>query len=375
MAEVIRTLQVEEFDDFMRFLERCYGHSVGYFPRAYPHLYRPSQEACACFYVLERDGKIVSHVGLYPIDAVVAGASIPIGGVGGVATLPEERGKGYMSRLLHYVIEVMREKGYLASGLGGDRQRYNTFGWEIAGLAYSLTFSRRSLDWGNVEPVHVEETTPGDALQVVERFHTYPVCHTHRPNLELQLRKQGLRIWVAEDGYAIVSGEDRRNLSIVEIVSASGREAGMIRAMLDCTFGSGASLRLSSWDQERLVRLLPYVSGWSAGGDWQYRIVGLSGLLTACEPVLQRRAAGLRDFDVSIGIREHDRVDVATIAVRGGNVEITPDRASQTYIELDPVAAARLFFGGPPGVDGGGLPPSLAALLPVPIHVPRLDYV
>jgi hypothetical protein len=280
-----------------------------------------------------------------------------------------------MSKLLYHVIGVMREQGCLASGLGGDRQRYNTFGWELAGLAYHLNFSRRSLDWSKAEAACIEETTPGEALKVVESFHTRQVCHTRRPNLALQLSKQGLRTWVAEDGYAVVAGEDRSHLSIVELVSASGKEAGMIRAMLDCTFGNAASWKLSAWEQERLVRLLPYVSSWSAGGDWQYRIVSLPGLLTACKAVMQHRAAGLQDFEVSIGIREHDRVDMATITVRDGSVEITPDRASQTYVELDPVAAARLLFGGPAGIDYREIPSSLAALFPVPIHVPGLDHV
>ncbi len=375
MAETIRTLHVEEFDDFLWFLGRCYGLSRDFFTRTCPHIYRPDHEACTCFYVLEHNGKVVSHVGVYPIDIVAAGVSLRIGGVGGVATLPEERGRGYMSKLLNHVIGVMREQGHPVSGLRGDRQRYGMFGWGSAGLIYHLDLSRRSLDWNRVEPVHIEETNPDETLKVVERFHTHPVCHTHRPNLALQLRRQGLRIWVAEDGYAIVSGEDRRNLSVVELVSTSGREAGMIYAMLDCTFGDNASWTLSVWEQERLVRLLPCVSRWSAVSDWQYRIISLSGLLTSCRTFMQQRASGLRDFEVSIGIREHDRVDIATIAVRDGSVEITPDRTSQEYLELDPVAAARLFFGGIPGISYDEIPPGLAGLLPVPIHVPELDHV
>ena len=376
MAEKIRTVRVEEFDDFMRFLERCYGHSKGFFQRAYPHLYHPDDpDICACCYVLERDGKIASNVGVYPINSVINGVSIPINGIGGVATLPKERGKGYMSRLMYHVIGIMRENGCLVSGLGGDRQRYNKFGWELAGLAYHLRFSPRSLDLAKVKPVSIKEQTPEEALQTIKRFQTHTSCYVNRPHPELQVRKQGLRVWVADDGYAIASGEARSHLSIMELVSDSGNEAGMIRAMLDRVFSSDASWKLSSCDQERLERLMPCVSSWSAGSDWMYRIISLAGLLTACKPILQKRASGLRDFDLGIGIREHDKVDTAFITVRNSTIEITPERTSHTYIEFDPVTAARLVFGGPPGTGCKEIPSCLMSLLPLPIHVPQLDHV
>lgn len=376
MTEIIRTVRVEEFDDFMQFLERCYGHSRGFFHQNhYLNIYRPAAGACACSYVLERNGKIVSHVGVFPIDIVVAGASIRVGGIGGVATLPGERGKGYMSRLLYHAIEVMRETGCLVSGLGGDRQRYGAFGWELAGLAYHLEFSHRSLDRAGIVPVSLEEKVPWEAVRTIARFQTNRVCHVRRPNLELQLRKQGLRVWVAEDGYAVARGEGWADISILELVSASGREAGMVRAILAWMLGSRATWRISAWEHESLARVMPCVSTWSATSDWVYRIINLYGLLSAFKPVLEQRAVSLRDFDVTIGISEHDRADIATIALRNKTIDLTPNCTSQPYVELDPVSAARLVLGGPSIASYKEIPQCLATLLPVPIHVPQLDYV
>lgn len=376
MSEEVRTVRVEEFCDFMRFLERCYGHSRDFFLRAYPHLYRPDPEACACCHVVAREGRIVSHVGLFPIEVVVAGVRLPLGGIGGVATLPEERGKGHMSRLLRHAIELMRRSGCLVSGLGGDRQRYNAFGWEWAGLAVHLTFSRRSVDRAQVEPVEIQEVRPDEALDAVAGFHMLQPCHVRRPKLALQLRMQGVRLWVAQDGYVLASGESPAPPTILELVSGSGREAGMVRALLDASrAGEVHWHRFSAWDHERLARLLPCVSSWTTGSDWSYRINDLPGLLVACRPVLEQRAACLRDFDVSLGIREHDRVDEATIALRNGDLELSSGRSSHTYVELDPVAAVRLFLGGPSAPAGCGVPQALHALLPLPVHVPPLDHV
>ena len=87
MSEAIRTVRVEEFEDFMRYLERCYKHPKGYFPSAYPHLYRPDADACARNFVIESNGRILSHVGVYPLDMVVNGVEVKTAGIGGVSTL------------------------------------------------------------------------------------------------------------------------------------------------------------------------------------------------------------------------------------------------------------------------------------------------
>ncbi|NQS89615.1 GNAT family N-acetyltransferase [Patescibacteria group bacterium] len=69
-------------------------------------------------------------VGIFPLTGVVGDAEIRIGGIGGVATLPEFRGKGYMSNLMECSIQKMTEDKYSISILWGDRQRYTNFGKE-----------------------------------------------------------------------------------------------------------------------------------------------------------------------------------------------------------------------------------------------------
>ncbi len=72
----IRHPRLEEFELFMRFIERAFGHSKAFFQRAYPHLYLPTEEAMSWAYIIEEHGEIVSHVGVYPIEAVTAGAPL-----------------------------------------------------------------------------------------------------------------------------------------------------------------------------------------------------------------------------------------------------------------------------------------------------------
>jgi len=375
MTTKIRTLCVEEFEDFMRYVERAFGHPMDFFRNFYPHIYEPTPEVCSWGYVIEENGKIVSHVGVYPIEVVTAGVPLTLGGIGAVSTAVEARGKGYMTQLLYHAIDEMRAKGYPASWLGGDRQRYNTFGWENAALTYRLSFSERSLARGEVAPVAVEEVLPWEAKEHIAQLMMLPACHVRRPRLEALLRRRGMRVWINKDGYALADGQEYDYVKIIELASASGKEANFIRAIITWAQNDRATVDMSPWDEERLARMMPYTNYWSTGYSGMYRINDLTALLQAAQPFMQRRAVCLRDFAVAIGIREHDRTPITTIAVQDGEVQIEAGQNAASYVELTPITAARLFFGGPTVPEVKRLPQGLLALLPIPIYVPPLDHV
>jgi predicted N-acetyltransferase YhbS len=372
MTPTIRSLRHEDWDDFMRFLERSYGHSRNYFPRYYPQLYRQEEEALSSFMVLEEDGRIVSHVGLFPLELSSLGASIKIGGIGGVATLPEERKKGYMSMLLKHVGNLMKQKGWPLSVLWGDRQRYYPFGWDIAGLKYSLTITTRSLERAHVKPVKVEEVSPEEAAPKVEKIHSSLKMRVERRHYVLTLRKQGIRIWVGKEGYAISSGEIGPP-SILEVASLDGKEAELVGGVMERCFGDSASVEVNAFDAERLERLVKAASYWEIVPEGLFRIIDITGLLEAFKEFMSGRAEMVRDFELSIGLRLGDDVDTATIYVNNGKVEIEKGSFSRNYVELDEREAVRIFLGGA-AVSIGKLR-ELSVLLPLPVHMPSLDHV
>jgi GNAT superfamily N-acetyltransferase len=359
----------------MRFMERAYGHSRDFFPRFYGHLYQPTPEACSNCYVIEESGRIVSHVGLFPVRVVAAGVRLTLGGIGGVATLPHARGKGYMTRLLRHAIDEMRARGYPASWLGGDRQRYNTFGWEMAGRAYQLTFSRRSLSWHDVVPAAIEEVLPAEARPVIAVYQDRSACHAQRLDLPALLRRQDLRFWLADDGYVIAVGQARDHVKIIELVSASGNEAGLLRAVLDWNFADDVTWEISAWEHGRLARVMPCAVGWRMQEHGMYRINDLTALLTAALPFLTQRAAGLRDASVTLRLHEHDRITETTLSVRDDSVQIHAGQRAARIIELSLIDAARLIFGGPAPAGLDRVPTSIRALFPIPIYVPYVDRV
>ena len=252
MIYELRTLRLEEFDKFMRYLEQAFGHSKEFFSRRYPHVYRPTEEMCSWTYVILENGEFVSHVGLYPIETTVASVSLNIGGIGGVSSASNARGKGYMTRLLNHIILEMRRIGYPVSWLGGDRQRYNTFGWDYASPVHHLKFSRRSLEWHKIEATPIEEVMGDEALETVRDCYSQQECYARRPHLECYLQRTDLRFFITEDGYAVLEGQERHHIRILELVSKNSNEIGMIKALLDWNFGEYADWSLSIWDESSL---------------------------------------------------------------------------------------------------------------------------
>ncbi len=374
MAEIVRYVREEELEEFEVFLERCFGHGRYFFRRHYPDISVPEIVTSSCM-VIEADGKIVSHVGAYPMEIVVGPARIPTGGIGGVATLPEYRGRGYMSRLMEETVREMKSRGWSLSVLWGDRQRYGTFGYETCGLKYSVALNRRSLERTGVEPVEVREVDPADSATVehIRRFHGLLPCSVERPRLELTLQRYGVRTFLADDGYLISRREMSGDLQAVEVVSESGREAGIVLGALNWTFGYSASVSLGPDEGERSRRILAACNYWTCGPQGMFRIVDWPLLLEHLRPLLQQRAAELavQPFDATIGCRWRDEVQWARVAWNGS--ELAVEKADGGGVEIDLRLLTAYIVGGP-FVGREALGP-FGQLLPVPLHIPELDHV
>ncbi|WP_448545005.1 GNAT family N-acetyltransferase [Roseiflexus sp.] len=80
---------------------------------------------------LYRNGRLVTQCILYPLRlANGAGGMIAAGGIGAVATPPEERRRGYVERLLHAVCDELRSQNVPLSMLAAFKESfYRRYGW------------------------------------------------------------------------------------------------------------------------------------------------------------------------------------------------------------------------------------------------------
>ncbi|MBI3946924.1 MAG: GNAT family N-acetyltransferase [Armatimonadetes bacterium] len=327
--------------------------------------------------VLRRKDHVVSHVGLSPMQLQLGPARLTCGLVGGVATDSEARGRGYMTRLMTEALRRMREDGWPLSSLGGDRQRYAHFGYETCGTRYHVQVTPRSLAGRGVPPASIEEVdVNGDG--VLER-----VCAAYR-SLGYRVDRRhlnrlrwtpggygGARVFLGDDGYLMCA---RRNppegesLRIMEVVSPTGREAGLILALLELTSCSRATVEVEPGSEERMVRLLQVAGSWGSGPGRMYRIVDWVRLLQGLQPILEERAADLPPFALSVGCRWQESLDVATIEWDGCRMSIQEGKRCAGYVELEERFLVAQVVGGPyPRHEPLGL---FGRLLPVPVHVP-----
>jgi predicted N-acetyltransferase YhbS len=80
--------------------------------------------------VLVKDRKILSSVQVFPRVMYVKGKKLTFGGIGNVATLPAERGKGYAGMVLQDALNYMRRKKLRAALLStGINSYYEKFGF------------------------------------------------------------------------------------------------------------------------------------------------------------------------------------------------------------------------------------------------------
>ncbi|GHT65355.1 hypothetical protein FACS1894110_07030 [Spirochaetia bacterium] len=103
------------------------------FPAMLPKLYRREYFPEGIHYLAREEGKIRAAIGAYPLSLHICDDTLPGRGIGMVSVHPYARSRGYMRTLMGLALEDMRRDGIVFSCLGGQRQRYEYFGYTSAG--------------------------------------------------------------------------------------------------------------------------------------------------------------------------------------------------------------------------------------------------
>jgi predicted acetyltransferase len=97
-------------------------------------------------HALYDDGEMAALLQVMDLRMFIHGASIPFGGISGVACLPEHRRKGYVGQLLRRSLEIMLEAGYPLSSLHTPHPAlYRRYGWMFASTAVLQSFDPKQI--------------------------------------------------------------------------------------------------------------------------------------------------------------------------------------------------------------------------------------
>jgi len=347
--------------------------------------------------VLVEDGHIISCVGIFPLEFICGDVVLSVGGIGGVSTDPQYRGRGLMTKLLNKAVSAMQEQNYDISILWGDRLRYNHFGWENAGRQYVFNIHRRHVLPTTAMRAAVRPlSTTGNDLKRIARLYEQMELRVHRtPEQFNSVFSRGTyETWIREKGedfaYMTVRGA-ARDRELIEF----GGDSGGLDELLSFLF---AKYELDNLTAKLGVSPGPYIPFLVArSSDWSVRFIGMVKILNLSS-VLKKFARQIEKKCHGLGLKGSLTLEMtsgsseAVGCASGGSpptcaqfatlkfadgVKVT-DRRAEPVLSLSDTEMVRLIFGTVAPSHSLHLDQSLAyldAIFPLDFYVPRLNYV
>jgi len=362
----IGVVREEEFEEALELQGRVFQPPTDYFRTL--ALKDPFFEHENVF-VAKQDGRIVSHVQVFPKLVRMAGAHVWMGGIGGVATDPDHRGKGLASSLLRLAATSMKHRGMEASILfTGIHDFYRRLGWETAsGLdRYLVPTDRKPRGVNGCEP---RRFTPDDLKQVM---HIYDSQNSQRA-LSVVRSKEVWRLqlkyprfpWPSEDheGFTVVE-KDGEVVAYARFGLASPWE-GCVISEGGCLPGHEDALRaclgrlieraqelghseLSAVvpEDHPLASALARMGAERAHSDtsgMMLKVVDLRELLLRIEEGLSARTANKAIPRVKFELRTSD--EAVSIAAAGGCVSIGQEEGLHDFYRVNDLGFAKIACG------------------------------
>lgn len=168
------TQDIIDFADLV-FSKQAVPHD---FKSLVPKLYGDGAQTQQYHYLIKEYGKIRAMVCVLPVVLQVGEQQLKVACLGTVGVHPTARGKGYMKKLMAWALADMDKQGFDFSVLGGQRQRYEYFDYEPAGVLVQATLTEdnvrhgyRELDVGQMEfiPLHQQPDWVAAAYRLRQR--------------------------------------------------------------------------------------------------------------------------------------------------------------------------------------------------------------
>ena len=383
MEEIVR-LTSADYEQAVDFLDLVFSQAKKphHFEKMLPRLAMP--DAMTHHFALKRDGRIRAMLGVYPLETTIDGERFLFSTTGNVATHWRETGKGYMSALLDRAMTELHEIGADASRLGGHRQRYNRYGFEMAGTSISMNLTAHNVQGAAFAPLDFRPVAREDTetLALIRALHMRSTMAVDRGNDDSLYRV--LTAWEAQP-FAAFDEENRfagylaaaqGGGSLAELKAETPELAErMLLSWLKAHPENGLSLTLPPWETETTARLSRHCPTLSLNPASQFKIISWARLINALGRVKSRMRA-LTDGECVVDIPDEARF---ILRVKGGAFSCE-ETALPADLTLDHLAATRLIFGPLPpeavlpGLSGksGAM---LSSLLPLPLSWNGQDRV
>lgn len=341
------------------------------FKKLLPKAYADGVEGIEQWHFLaKQNGKIRGMIACKPLTMHVLDKTLHYGSVGTVSVHPYSRGEGHMKVLMSLMIADSRAKNYDMLFLGGQRQRYNYFGFEQAGLgvkcllnATNVRHALKNVDASGVTFSELTEERP-EEVDYACRLSQTQLLHGERPRGEFLaimhswksccklIRVDGrMAGYMMGDGRELVLEEESLLPRVLKALfeQEPARESLLMLVPVYCT--------------ERVHFLARLCEGVSVKPVELINVLNWKNVLEAFF-LLKAGYAALEDGEACI------RVDNQTVTIRVKDGVPTVTEGGENPTEMEHLEAQRLFF----GVEQTVLPdPRYKNWLPLPFYISTAD--
>lgn len=371
---------VDDFDSLIQLMDECFPRDKelgGMLPR-WPHCFRKDKIQNSL--IIKDGSRVVSHVGCIDQTVMLGQGEVRAAGISGVGTKPEYRRRGLMTKILLHTEDFLKQEGYAISDLGGNRQRYGHFGWEVGGRAWQFNMTARSLG-AEDRPAGFEVVRYSGTRDEVET--TLLLNRRQRIGVKRDLNlhaillgRLGKEVLLAKrkgvvEAYAVIDRQEKW-AHMGEFAGSADGVHSILLHLVD-SLGVESMAVPSPWSHPVNERLCAVSSGWQVNCLRNIKIIDLLATLKAfCKQISERyRGLGLRPArTLNLGIEGEPGTVKVGFSQRGTSMR--PTRVKKNAIMLPRTEMVQFLFG--PGSPEGivDLPPKalfLDALLPLDFYM------
>jgi len=233
-------------------------------------------------FVERADGRIAAVVALLPLDARVLDSRLKFGFIGSVSAHPYERGRGAMKKLMGMAHDHAVQNEFDALTLGGQRQRYEYFGYKKAGSLRVYRINQANVKHGlkdvSADGIIIHKVDKGDTglLDKIHELHCRQNVAVERPRGALY---EILSTWQYDIfaftrgdsffGYALIND---KNDSCSELVVT---DAANLKPVIKAIMNNCGNLEVTLRSYQRLEKacLDEFAEGWRIEQELQVNLL------------------------------------------------------------------------------------------------------
>lgn len=374
-----RIARADEEREILDFSNMVFAMSSGPidFAKLYPAIY--GRSGFADLHIIARDdqGHLASSIAVKPMQLKLGeNESLSVGYLGTVATHPRERGKGYMKQLMQLNIERARKAGMDLLALGGQRQRYNHYGFESCAPVISFSLNAANLrGLGNNTEYRILPFSKADESMVDTAYQLYQglemaASRNREDFCDILLTGGGMPYLVLKKdqvlGYLYACGHD-----IYEFACVEGTDLQQLCKCWLSLRGCGEFGFTVPMHQKNAIRALGEIAeSWSLHDDMMTHVLNWP---TVLEKLMNHKAKHqpLRDGEAVIEIKGAALLRL-TVRQNKAVVQELKEADDRVNVSLTELEAVRRFLSPFAGLQERE--DSLYGWFPLMFSIPRPDW-